>query len=628
METSILTPTHKYAAAALFALALHQSQIHQTRPSKPLQPLHEEPIGGVVSVGENISVSDDPQLWIHENSGLLLPVFRLLEVDDQAWDGLKETAEESDGTSSEKMDKEISLTNTVDATAQSALGLENSPVSSEETGRSQTSSKNTEHTFQDLQKEKIPSESGVGTSDKALEERKLLSYQRKVTVLYELLSACVVDNGESDDEKSIQLKKGYDARHRVALRLLATWLNIGWAEMEAMEIMISFSLMDLVRKECTEEDKNIIPETTLDKIKRGGVIAAAALTGGTLMAVTGAISGGLGALAPTLGGIVPVIGASGFAAAASATGSVAGSLAVAASFGAAGAGLTGSKMARRIGSIDEFEFKEMEENHSQGRLAVGIFISGLVFEDEDFIVPWKGHHDNLERYALQWESENLIALSTAIKDWLASKIAMQLMTEGAMLTVLSSLLTALALPAALLAATDLIDSKWAIAVDRADKAGKLLAEVLLKGLQGSRPVTLIGFSLGARVIFKCLQCLAETEGDHAGIVERVVLLGAPVSIKDEKWEDIVAGRIINVYSTNDWTLGVAFRANLLSQGLAGIQPVDILGIENVDVTQTIEGHASYVSKTKEILGQLELENYYPDFSNAQAKTHEEKNSGT
>ncbi|KAJ9166023.1 hypothetical protein P3X46_020824 [Hevea brasiliensis] len=568
METSILTPTHKYAAAALFALALHQSQIHQTRPSKPLQPLHEEPIGGVVSVGENISVSDDPQLWIHENS---------------------EPHQKTQSTHSKISNKE-----------------------------------------------KIPSESGVGTSDKALEERKLLSYQRKVTVLYELLSACVVDNGESDDEKSIQLKKGYDARHRVALRLLATWLNIGWAEMEAMEIMISFSLMDLVRKECTEEDKNIIPETTLDKIKRGGVIAAAALTGGTLMAVTGAltapaISGGLGALAPTLGGIVPVIGASGFAAAASATGSVAGSLAVAASFGAAGAGLTGSKMARRIGSIDEFEFKEMEENHSQGRLAVGIFISGLVFEDEDFIVPWKGHHDNLERYALQWESENLIALSTAIKDWLASKIAMQLMTEGAMLTVLSSLLTALALPAALLAATDLIDSKWAIAVDRADKAGKLLAEVLLKGLQGSRPVTLIGFSLGARVIFKCLQCLAETEGDHAGIVERVVLLGAPVSIKDEKWEDvrkIVAGRIINVYSTNDWTLGVAFRANLLSQGLAGIQPVDILGIENVDVTQTIEGHASYVSKTKEILGQLELENYYPDFSNAQAKTHEEKNSGT
>lgn len=46
-----------------------------------------------------------------------------------------------------------------------------------------------------------------------------------------------------------------------------------------------------------------------------------------------AIASGVGALAPTLGTIMPVIGAGGFAAFASAAGSVAGSVAVAASFG-------------------------------------------------------------------------------------------------------------------------------------------------------------------------------------------------------------------------------------------------------------------------------------------------------
>ena len=46
-----------------------------------------------------------------------------------------------------------------------------------------------------------------------------------------------------------------------------------------------------------------------------------------------AIAAGLGALAPTLGTLIPVIGAGGFAAAASAAGTVAGSVAVAASFG-------------------------------------------------------------------------------------------------------------------------------------------------------------------------------------------------------------------------------------------------------------------------------------------------------
>ena len=36
------------------------------------------------------------------------------------------------------------------------------------------------------------------------------------------------------------------------------------------------------------------------------------------------------------------------------------------SYPAAGAGLTGTKMARRIGDLEEFEFKAIGENHNQG----------------------------------------------------------------------------------------------------------------------------------------------------------------------------------------------------------------------------------------------------------------------
>lgn len=198
-----------------------------------------------------------------------------------------------------------------------------------------------------------------------------------------------------------------------------------------------------------------------------------------------------------------------------------------------------------------------------------------------------------------------------------------------MMTVLSTLVAALAWPATLVTAFDLIDSKWAVAVDRSEKAGKVLAEVLLKGLQGNRPATLVGFSLGARVIFKCLQCLADSKGDNAGLVERVVLLGAPISIKDENWEvarKMVAGRFVNAYSTNDWTLGITFRASLLSQGLAGIQPVDIPGIENVDVTRVIEGHSSYLWMTPKILEQLELDNYFAVYKGEHEKPQEEKST--
>lgn len=45
-------------------------------------------------------------------------------------------------------------------------------------------------------------------------------------------------------------------------------------------------------------------------------------------------------------------------------------------------------------------------------------------------------------------------------------LALGLMKQGAMLTVLGTLITALAWPATLIAATDFIDSKWTIALNR------------------------------------------------------------------------------------------------------------------------------------------------------------------
>ncbi|XP_057959978.1 uncharacterized protein LOC131152236 [Malania oleifera] len=662
--SSLLTPTQRYAAGALFALALHQAQNHQTRPlGSPVDD--DDATGERHSTGSSSgdSVSEDAELWVHESSGLLRPVFRFLEIESTAWLGLEETAgtstaqhhvgaflrlvtEESDDSSSERSDKELALSKAVDVMAQSMETRSASYESKKEkhreyehecrekcsTSESQSSSevvnahsKNLQEiNYNVLSSEKASYGSGSKFDEKPLEEVTMISYQRKVTVLYELLSACLANTPE-DNKKRARRRKGYDARHRVALRLLATWLDFKWIEMEAMEIMVACSAMAIANEEHAKEEENKSPKSSWAKWKRGGIIGAAALTGGTLMAITGglaapAIAAGFSALAPTLGTLIPVIGASGFAAAASAAGTVAGSVAVAASFGAAGAGLTGSKMARRTGSVDEFEFKAIGENQNSGRLAVEILVSGFVFEEGDFVRPWEGQNDNLERYVLQWESKNLIAVSTAIQDWLTSRIALELMKQGAMLTVLSTLLAALAWPATLLVATDFIDSKWTIAVDRSDKAGKLLAEVLLKGLQGYRPVTLVGFSLGARVIFKCLQFLAESE-NNAGLVERVILLGAPISIKDENWEavrKVVAGRFVNAYSTNDWTLGVAFRASLLTQGLAGIQPVDVPGIENVDVTKLIEGHSSYLWATQEILELLELDTYYPVFRSPNA----------
>ncbi|KAG5089428.1 hypothetical protein JHK86_002040 [Glycine max] len=657
--TSYLTGTQRYAAGALFGLALHQAQLHQTHPLG----LSTDDFPSDSETSSTLAVSEHPNLWVHHNSGLLRPVLKYLDINSAAWSGLEETAgfssasrhvgpflrllsedfDDDDDDSSQRLDQELALSEAVDAMVHSLEKNSESLVSRREKLREYENQCREKFSTADVQpnSEKVNlqletqedtgtpfldcEDSHQGSFDSNIdeiptEEVMILSYPRKVTVLYELLSACLSDLGENNKKYS-RRRKGYDARQRVTLRLLATWLDIKWAKMEAIETIVASSAMSFIKEQEASKEETQSKEDKWAKWKRGGIIGAAALTGGTLMAVTGglaapAIAAGLGALAPTLGTLIPVIGASGFAAAASAAGTVAGSVAVAASFGAAGAGLTGSKMARRVGDVEEFEFKAVGENHNQGRLGVEIMISGFVFEDDDFIRPWEGLDDNLERYALKWESKNLFALSTAIQDWLTSRIATELMKQGAMMTVLHALLTALAWPAALLAATEFIDSTWTIAIDRSDKAGKLLAEVLLGGLQGNRPVTLVGYSLGARVIFKCLEFLAETE-NSAELVERVVLLGAPIAIKDENWEaarKMVAGRFVNAYSRNDWMLGVAFRASLLSQGLAGIQPVDIPGIQNVDVTDHIEGHSSYLWATQQVLDELELDTYYPVYN--------------
>lgn len=74
--TSFLSPTQRYAAGALFGLALHESQVNQTRPL-PL-PASEDSLSSerTSSGSSSDSVSEDPDLWVHHNSGLLRPVFK------------------------------------------------------------------------------------------------------------------------------------------------------------------------------------------------------------------------------------------------------------------------------------------------------------------------------------------------------------------------------------------------------------------------------------------------------------------------------------------------------------------------------------------------------------------------
>ena len=125
---------------------------------------------------------------------------------------------------------------------------------------------------------------------------------------------------------------------------------------------------------------------------------------------------------------------------------------------------------------------------------------------------------------------------------------------------------------------------------RANAAGLILADSLIDRNLGTRPITLVGFSLGARVIFACLRELSN-RGAY-GIIQNVYIFGSPIiANKDEycRARSIVSGRFVNGYATNDWILGYLFRATgggiMRVAGLAKVEGVK--GIENIDVTEFV-----------------------------------------
>lgn len=143
-------------------------------------------------------------------------------------------------------------------------------------------------------------------------------------------------------------------------------------------------------------------------------------------------------------------------------------------------------------------------------------------------------------------------------------------------------------------------------MDRARAAGGVLADILINRSLGVRPINLIGFSLGARVIFYALLELAKHNA--FGIIQDVFLLGATLTASQKHWieaRSVVAGRFVNGFARSDWVLNYLFRATTGGGTVAGLRPIEgIPGLENVDLTDKIAGHMSYRVYMPVILDQL------------------------
>ena len=254
------------------------------------------------------------------------------------------------------------------------------------------------------------------------------------------------------------------------------------------------------------------------------------------------------------------------------------------------------------------EEKEGVESSAHRRLRVTIGITGWLTSKTEVVAPWRVIGHNSEVFALRWELEALMTLGNSLDTLVGSAAWNYAGSEIISRTIFAELASAL-WPVSLLHVARVIDNPFSVAKARADKAGEVLADALINKAQGERPVSLIGYSLGARVIYSCLISLARR---HAfGLIESVVLIGAPTPSTTADWQmlrSVVANRLINVYSVNDYILGFLYRTSSIQYGIAGLQKIEgIPGVENVDVSEVVDGHLRYRYLTGSILKRIGFE---------------------
>lgn len=128
------------------------------------------------------------------------------------------------------------------------------------------------------------------------------------------------------------------------------------------------------------------------------------------------------------------------------------------------------------------------------------------------------------------------------------------------------------------------------------KTGKVLGTLLASRVLGSRPISLVGYSLGSLVIFSALQHLATLPPSQTlGLVHDVFLFGSPLPTDRAQWaavRRVVAGRLVNGYGADDYVLAVLARMSDMNWGVAGLSPVELQGVENVACDE-VDGHLKW-----------------------------------
>ncbi|CAO1621981.1 unnamed protein product [Sympodiomycopsis kandeliae] len=381
----------------------------------------------------------------------------------------------------------------------------------------------------------------------------------------------------------------YDARSRVLLERIAEQLGLTWMDVTKFEKRVTDALEIEEGVEKLKDKSAIARRAKEARNKKWAMVGLATVGGGLVIGLSAGLA------APLVGaGLAGFLGTVGIGGTSSFLAGVGGAALITTTGTIGGATLGGRGMNRRTQSVRTFQFKPI---HNSKRVNCIVALPGFMNGDQDDVrLPFSVIDSIMgDVFSVLWEPEMMREMGNAIYILWNETIVMGVQQVLAA-TIAGGLLGALAWPLWLTKLGYLIDNPWSNALTRAEAAGKILADVLARRQLGVRPITLVGFSLGARAIFYALIELAKKKA--FGVVQNVYIFGAPITASDRTWREArsaVGGRFVNGFSRTDWILGYLFRAT--SGGLrsiAGLRPVErVPEIENVDVTTSVPGHLQY-----------------------------------
>ena len=244
-------------------------------------------------------------------------------------------------------------------------------------------------------------------------------------------------------------------------------------------------------------------------------------------------------------------------------------------------------------NVDHNEKDAVNDSETR-RLRVTVGITGWLTEKEEVVKPWRVVGKGSGVFALRYELEALMNLGNSVTAMVSSTAWGYAKKEIIQRTIFAEMMAAM-WPLGLLKVSRVVDNPFSVAKSRSEKAGEVLADAVINKAQGERPVTLIGYSLGARVIYSCLMSLSKRQAFGPRRERRPHRCPTPSITSDWRvMRSVVSGQLVNVYSENDYVLGFLYRTSSIQYGVAGLQKIEGLpSVENVDVSETVSGHLRY-----------------------------------